>query len=340
MKSSGTASIWVDIFWKNKPGIGRVHEEILKRMPADCMIVNSNIEHSSQKMGALHPWKMGRAIRKSGAKVYFSAGYMPPFRPGIPGAIIIHDLIHRSYGSNLTKLYYDWVLRRLIRNVKIIFTDSQASRERIFHWAKFPPEKIIVLPLGVDSKFAQKGARHAPGFKYLICVGNRRPHKNIPRLLKAFAQARISPQIKLLFSGHSDDAMEKMLGELHITDRVAFAGKIPEQVLPAYYRGSLGLVMPSLEEGFGLPIIEAQACGVPVLTSNCSSMIEVSGKAAFLCDPESIESIREGIENLITNRSSRERYIRAGSKNIRRFSWDKTAEMVFREISFMNGEKT
>ena len=119
-----------------------------------------------------------------------------------------------------------------------------------------------------------------------------------------------------------------MIKELKITERVEFTGFIEDGDLPGLYTGALGLVFPSLYEGFGLPVVEAMASGIPVLTSNVASLPEIAGDAAILVDPTSTEKIKQGIEQLVNNQALRHQLIALGLERAKLYSWDKVAEKV------------
>src|SRR5205807_2179362 len=114
-------------------------------------------------------------------------------------------------------------------------------------------------------------------FPYLLCVSNRKPHKNESRIVDAFARARLDAGIHLVFTGESQPDLMRLIETRQLSGRVDFVGMVPEAKLPSLYRGAEALILPSLYEGFGLPILEAMACGVPVVTSNVTAMAEVAG---------------------------------------------------------------
>ncbi|WP_238529980.1 glycosyltransferase family 4 protein [Thermus parvatiensis] len=120
--------------------------------------------------------------------------------------------------------------------------------------------------------------------------------------------------------------------ELGLEKHVVFAGTIPDELLPAYYRGALALILPSLYEGFGLPALEAMACGTPVVTSSVTSLPEVVGDAAVLVDPYDVESIAWGVRRVVEDSSLRKELRRKGLKRAKQFSWDKTAELTWKVL--------
>ncbi|WEH91632.1 glycosyltransferase family 1 protein [Acinetobacter soli] len=149
---------------------------------------------------------------------------------------------------------------------------------------------------GVSSAFHKDVQPYLPGFPYIFIVGNRKLHKNEDRALRAFAQADIDKNIHVLFSGKPSDQLVSTAKELQIEDRVKFLGRLSEDELASTYKGALCLLFPSLYEGFGLPVIEAMACGTPVITSNTTSLAEISDDSCILVNPLSITEISKAIE--------------------------------------------
>jgi glycosyltransferase involved in cell wall biosynthesis len=195
-----------------------------------------------------------------------------------------------------------------------------------------PDENVIVVGCGVDNKFSPIGPRYNPGYPYLLYVGNRKPHKNIDRLLKAFAQSKLSDDLKLVMSGEPDIDTATLIKELKLEDRVVFVGLIDDDKLPEFYRGAVAFIFPSLYEGFGLPPLEAMACGTPVLTSNVTSIPEVVGDAALMVDPYDVEAIASGIKRLVEDSQLRKELSQKGIARAKLFSWDKTAELTWKVL--------
>ena len=260
--------------------------------------------------------------------VYFTPGYNPVLTSRMPYVMSIHDLIPLHIPSRfqtLKKIYFETLIKPAARKASYIFTVSHFTKNTLIEWAGITPEKIIVAQNGISELLTPVGEKHTPGYTYFFAVGNARPHKNWLRLLSAFANAQIDPNIRLLLTGQTTPALHYHLTQLGIHDRVVFTGTLSEAALAQYYRGALGLLFPSLYEGFGLPPIEAMACGTPVLTANTTALPEVTGNAALLVDPYDVDAIAKGIETLTQKQETR---IALGLKQAALYTWDKTAATV------------
>ena len=262
---------------------------------------------------------------------FFSPGFNAPFFFLHRTAITIHDLNHIDVDANtsfLKKLYYNIVLKRACRKAALIFTVSEFSKGRIVDWSGINPDKVKVVYNGVSSAFHQDVQPYLPGFPYIFIVGNRKLHKNEDRALRAFAQADIDKNIHVLFSGKPSDQLVNTAKELQIEDRVKFLGRLSEDELASTYKGALCLLFPSLYEGFGLPVIEAMACGTPVITSNTTSLVEIANNSCELIDPTKIEQISKAIEKILDNIELRKKYVEYGLINIQAYKWCDSKERL------------
>lgn len=256
---------------------------------------------------------------------FFSPGFNAPFFFLHRTAITIHDLNHIDVDANtsfLKKLYYNIVLKRACRKAALIFTVSEFSKSRIVDWSGINPDKVKVVYNGVSSAFHQDVQPYLPGFPYIFIVGNRKLHKNEDRALRAFAQADIDKNIHVLFSGKPSDQLVNTAKELQIEDRVKFLGRLSEDELASTYKGALCLLFPSLYEGFGLPVIEAMACGTPVITSNTTSLVEIANNSCELIDPTKIEEISKAIEKILNDIELQKKYITYGLNHVKNYKWN------------------
>ena len=321
----------VDDRWVGKHGIGRFASEVLRRLPRAV-----SMPPGVRPSNPLDPLWTSLQIARIRPDVYFSPGYNPPLSSSAPFVFTIHDLTHlRVVGesSPAKRLYYEHIVRPALAKAFKVLTVSNFSKQEIVDWSGVPPQKILVVGNGVSSGFLPTGTRHVEIRPYLLYIGNRRPHKNLPRLLKAFKSAQLGRDVILLCSGIRDGAISRWIHEAGLDEScVRFTGEIPEARISDYYRGALAVVMPSLYEGFGLPALEAMACGTPVLAGNCTSLPEVVGDAGLLVDPLDVAAITDGICRMVKDAGLREQLTARGFLQASVFSWDATAGKVLESL--------
>lgn len=316
-----------DSRWIGEHGIGRFAREIDQRLnlPSLNMSGNPSSPLEPLRLFLFMLFKMGKA------KAVFSPGYNAPlffFRPYI---FTVHDLNHIDRPENssvMKRLYYRLIMRRACIKAHRVLTVSEFSRNRIATWAGIDIDKVVNVGNGVDESYHPHVTPWDPGYRYFLCVSNRKAHKNELRVLEAFSLSEIDTDIRLVFTGNENESTRLKIEALNLSERVIFSGRVPEENLPSLYTGSLALLFPSLYEGFGLPVIEAMACGIPVLTSNTTCLPEIAGDAAILVDPESVSEMVKGIRELFYNQKLRMQMRDKGFVQARKFSWDKTAEKV------------
>jgi glycosyltransferase involved in cell wall biosynthesis len=271
--------------------------------------------------------------------VFFSPGYNSPLFGYKKLILTIHDLNHIEFCNSLLKrFYYLFFIKSACKKAYKIITVSEFSRNKIIEWAGVPESSVINVGNGVDSKYKFIGSKYSPGFTYFFSVSNRKPHKNEQRMILAFGKSMLKSDIKLLITGHSTPDLDELIRNNGLVDKVIFCGMVPEDLLPDYYRGAIGLLFPSLYEGFGLPALEAMACGIPVIVSNTTSLPEVVDDAAILIDPLSVDQITDAI-NLISNDFKlRNTLIEKGLARAALFTWERTCALVSKVISEAKGE--
>lgn len=324
---SSMPKIYFDSRWIGDHGIGRFARVLDEQLGLPHLPIGGSPSSPLDPLRLL----LTLFFRTPEGACVFSPGYNAPLFVVRPYVFSIMDLNHidrPENGSLLKQLYYRLIMRRAARKAFRVLTISQFSMRRIIEWAGLDPGRVTNVGCGVDACYHPDVPPYTPGYRYLLCVSNRKAHKNEPRVLEAFAQAAISPDIRLIFTGNANDSLLNRCRRLGIDKRVVFVGRVAEKDLPGLYRGALALVFPSLYEGFGLPVVEAMACGTPVLTSNTTSLPEVAGDAALFVDPLSASEIAAGIERLCTDIVLRENLQRKGLLQAARFNWSDVATRV------------
>jgi glycosyltransferase involved in cell wall biosynthesis len=230
-----------------------------------------------------------------------------------------------------------------VRHAARVITDSQAARRDIVRFYRVSPDKVVVTPAAAGPQYYPQPPgeveriRRAYDLKerYLLAVGNVQPRKNLPRLVEAFARiASEATDVQLVIVGRSTwkgSEVEATVHRLGVTGRVRFTRYVPDAHLPGLYTGAVTLCYPSLYEGFGLPPLEAMACGTPTVTSNVSSLPEVVGDAAITVNPRSVDEIARALRCMLLDESLRIEYSRRGLARAAMFSWEKTA-MLTRKV--------
>ncbi len=313
-----------DARWTGHHGIARFSREVLSRLPAAERLTRGD------PLSLLDPLRVAFTLLRARPPIYFSPGFNPPLFSPVPFMFTIHDLIHLDVpeeSSFSKQLYYALFVRPAARRAFRVLTVSEYSRKRIAGWAGIPLEKVVVVGAGADARFSPDGPAHAPGYPYILCVANRKPHRNLPRLLEAFALLDDS-DLRLVLSGDPDPDTVHLALRLGVYSRLVFAGLIPEAGLPAYYRGATLVAVPSLYEGFGLPALEAMACGTPVACSDATSLPEVVGDAALLFNPHDAGAIMRALSRLLGDAALRDELRRRGLERATRFSWERTASLI------------
>jgi len=258
---------------------------------------------------------------------------------GKPFIITVHDLARICFPFAKETLLEKIGLKLDalgLRRAEHIITVSACTKADLVHYLNIPKNKISVIYNGVDRQVFKPLSRKRCDFSYLLYVGSERPRKNLGTLLEAFAilkressALRDVKLVKVGSAGRTEEFRRATLGEvrhLGLENEVIFVDHISsDEELAGYYSSAMGLIMPSLYEGFGLPLIEAMACGCPVITSNSSSLPEVAGNAALFFTPHDGLELAHLIHRLITEPVLRDELIRKGFERVERFSCEKAA---------------
>jgi glycosyltransferase involved in cell wall biosynthesis len=278
--------------------------------------------------------ELPRLARRHKASLIFTPapeGYLGP--QCVPQVVMVHDLRPITHPErSLQSLYFRSWVPPLLRSCRYVLTNSQFTAHEIQRCTGLPDRRITVTPLGYDDQAFKPGepppdSQERP---YLLHVGQQYPHKNLRRLIEAFAQmAGRHPELRLVLAGkpHPTESplLQALVEELELQGRVEFRRYVPYSELPGLYRGAVALVYPSLWEGFGLPVLEAMACGTPVITSCGSGTEEAAGDAALLVDPQCAAAIAEALIAVLEQPGLESQLRQRGLERVRAYSWRQTA---------------
>ncbi|MEM7113399.1 MAG: glycosyltransferase family 1 protein [Chloroflexota bacterium] len=269
---------------------------------------------------------------------------LPPVAGNIPTLLTVHDLSFIHYPEVYPKPLVDYlnaVVPWSVGRASHILADSQATKDDLHHFWDVPDDKVTVLYSGVNERFQpvtnetllaivrQKyGLGTAP---YIFAVGTVQPRKNYQMLIRSFKPIADNWPHQLYIAGGKGWLYDDMLAEIErqgLQERVRFIGFVDDADLPALYSEAMLYVFPSLYEGFGLPLLEAMQCGVPIITSNASCLPEVAGKAAVQLAPTDEGAWTTAMEELLADPQQRTRLVAAGFRQAREFTWGRAAEQL------------
>lgn len=277
--------------------------------------------------------------------IFFSpTHYIPRFVPvSVKKVVTIFDLSFLHFPEMFTKKDL-WQLKNWtkfsVENTDHIMTISEFSKQDIISQYQVEENKITVAYPGIDKEnfSARGGSSFGRKGNYIIYIGTIQPRKNLVRLIEAVARI---DNLDLMIVGKVDgdgrqgwmyEDILKAPKDLGIENRVRFLGFVSTEQLITLLQGALAFIQPSLWEGFGIPVVEAMACGTTVIVSNVSSLPEVVGKAGLLFDPYSVDQIEQAIRTIVTDKKLREKYSKAGIAQAQKFSWDKMARTVLKVL--------
>ncbi len=269
---------------------------------------------------------------------------LPPVSGDIPTLLTVHDLSFAHYPEVFPEplvRYLNTVVPWSVGRATHILADSQATKDDLTTIWQVAPEKVTVLYSGVDGRFrpveskkeitAVRQQYNLGETPYILAVGTVQPRKNYQMLIRAFAPLADKFPHNLVIAGGQGWLYEEMMAEVArqgLNGRVHFIGFVDDEHLPALYSGAALYVFPSLYEGFGLPLLEAMGCGVPVLTSNASSLPEVAGEAAMQLAPQDEAAWTDEMAHLLADNARRAELVAAGFRQARQFSWRKSAQQL------------
>lgn len=296
-------------------------------------------------------------VKSAGIDVLLSPGNICPLFCPCPSLVVIHDMVpfvRPEDFSLMEKGTMKGLIRLSSRRALKIITDSRSSERQIRALLHVAPEKTVMIYPGCDEGFLHyrhslqeeamlRRDMHIKG-DYLLYTASTRPYKNTGRLIQAFRilRDRYGVRQSLVITGipgRDQGSLEELAGVLGLCNDTVFTGYVNERYLPALYAGASVFVYPSLYEGFGLPVLEAMACGTPVAAAMSTSLPEVVGDAGVLFDPYDPEDMAEKIRRIIAEEGLRTRLIRKGRERVLDFSWARAAEEMLLQMKRVVAQK-
>ena len=330
----------------------------LRDMPAEGLLPHDDTVEW-RVIGPHRLWThlgLGLELARHPPDVLYVPAHVVPLCCRVPAVATVHDLGYRYYPSTHTprsRWYLEWSTKHNVHAAERIIVDSRATRADLQKLLGISMDKIIVAyPAGsgdvapVQDEETIRGVRERHGLDgpYLMSVGTLHPRKNLGLLVDAFgdmaSSVDASPGLRLVLAGKRGWLWEPLLERIRdrgLRERVICTGYVDPQELSALLTGAVAMVMPSLYEGFGLPILEAMACNTPVICSNASSLPEVAGDAALYVDPEDRAGLQRAMDRLLADDKLRQELIGRGRQRLRLFSWEQCAEAILAALEEVGG---
>jgi glycosyltransferase involved in cell wall biosynthesis len=361
------------------PGIGRymqclteavleqdTEHEFLLILPRDGQEMISDTRHRVEKLCSALPYysvreqiELPRILRRYHIDLLHSPHFLLPLRRPCASVVTIHDVIYLACKQDLPsltgRLYYRAMMAASARMADRIITASEFSRDAIVHWLNVAAAKIEVVhsavspafqPIAEASRLDEVRHRYCIDREFILYAGAYKPRKNHAALLQAFQKlvaSGVSAQLVLAGPLNEGEGKLKQLAEeLKIPKEVVFTGFVVDSDLAGLYSAAHLYACPSLYEGFGFTVLEAMACGTPVLCSPATSLPEIAGDAALYSDPRNSEEFARALFRAFTDNELRTQLIEKGHENCRRFSWKQTAQRtlaVYEQVAGMPGQK-
>ena len=284
-------------------------------------------------------------LRARHARIYWTPHYNTALLPvrAARRLVTIHDVFHLAYGHRLSlprRTYARLMINHAVRRADRVVTVSDFSRAELVHHTGIDAGRVAVVHNGVDlSHFTPHPTAPEPALpalpaRYLLFVGNVKPHKNVLGLLAAFRLLLADPALSdlhLVVVGQRDALrtgvadLPAHVAHLGLQERVLLLGRLPDNALPGLYRRAAALAFPSFYEGFGLPPLEAMACGCPVVVSRAASMPEICGAAARYADPHRPDDLAAGLRAVLLDPAHRRTLVAAGLRQVQHYDWQRAA---------------
>ncbi len=343
----------------------------------DCYPVPDNLTPAQGSKGhfARLVWtqfQLPQIYKKLKSQLLFSPQTEAPLFSNCRFVVMVHDFIPLRFPKPFSPLthYHRYCIPQVLAQAQHIICNSHATANDIIDFCQISASKITPIPLGYDANHFRPTIppTHATPLNagnprtgvagyippllrgvssdqtldgeyspYFLYIGRHDPHKNLHRIIAAFAALSNSKDYELWLAGSTDPrytpVLQSQVKDLGITEQVRFLNYVPYSELPKIINGAIALVFPSLWEGFGLPVLEAMACGTPAIASNLSSLPEVTGDAAILINPYNTKEITEAMQIIATDSELRDRLSRKGISRANQFSWQKTGQATVEVLS-------
>jgi len=293
-----------------------------------------------------HWWSAGlpRYIRRSALELFHGTNYDVPLWRRCATVLTVHDLSLLLHPETHPRRTVSRARRRLptmLRTADAIITPSESVRRELYEELNVAPEKVFAVPEAARAcfrpvEFAEtEGVRQRLGIEdpFLLAVGTIEPRKNLPLLVRAFEEVRPESRVQLVIAGGTGWLSRPILEAITTSparERILLTGYLHDVDLRALYASCRAFIYPSIYEGFGLPPLEAMACGAPVIVSRIPALTETTGDAAWHFDPANVGELAEKILRLLTDESVRQDLINAGRRRAAEFSWEKTAQLTWK----------
>lgn len=300
---------------------------------------------------ASEAWR-GHLLRSAKGAIYHSPNYFLAPHDG-PCVATVHDLSITRFPEThpaARRRYFELAFERSLRRADMLITDSESVRQEVMADHGVPPDKVRAIHLGVDTAFRPMGPDETIGVLqahglahggYTLSVATLEPRKKLDRLITAYAQLPVAlrmahPLVLIGAIGWLNSPLRQQIERAQAQGWLRFLGYVPQAQLPVLYAGARAYVMTSIYEGFGLPVLEAMASGVPVLTSSVSCMPEVAGGAALLAHPDDLDGLREQLARVLTDEGWRAEAVSRGLQRAALMTWDHCLAQtldVYREVA-------
>lgn len=299
----------------------------------NCYSVPNNLTPADGTKGHLNrltwtQFQLPKIYQKLKSQLLFSPLPEAPLYTNCRFIVMSHDMIPLRFPKRFSPLtpYHLYYVPQVLNQAQHIICNSHATAKDLVDFFHISSNKITPIPLAYDSSHFQ--FLNLPTRNYFLYIGRQDPYKNLQRLITAFSALPKRNDYELWLAGPYDKRYSPLLEiqtqELGINHLVKFLNYVPYDELPIIINQAIALVFPTLWEGFGLPVLEAMACGTPVITSNISSLPEVAGDAAILINPYHIEEITAAMKMIINDSETRKQLSEKGLKRVNQFSWEKT----------------